>query len=91
MKVIQIHRNPELICCSGAHLVEVGGGGVGVHVVRTFALFRYSSSCALKFLNEFRRKVLKNQVQKMKESIKTIYQKHWFAVFQRYFKKYTKA
>ena len=88
MKVIQIHRNPELICCSGAHLVERGRG---VHVFRTFALFRYSSSCGLKFLNEFRRKALKNQVQKMKESIKTIYQKHWFAVFQRHFKKYTKA
>ena len=55
--------------------------------VRTPALFRYSPNCALKFLNQFRRKAFQKSVLKTKDSIKTMYQQHSLGVFQCYVKK----
>ena len=38
--------------------------------MRTPAIFRYSSNCALKFLNQFRQNTLKNQFKKRRNSSK---------------------
>ena len=48
---------------TGAHLAGVPG-------VQSPAHFRYSPNCALKFLNQFRRNVLKNQFKKRKNPSK---------------------
>ena len=47
-----------------------GGGGSGGQGVQTSALFRCSPNCVLKFLNQFRRNALKNQLKKQKNSSK---------------------
>ena len=52
---------------SGAHLK---GWGRGARGVRTPSLFRCSPTCALKFLNQFRRNALKNQFKKRKNPLK---------------------
>ena len=52
---------------SGEHLA---GGGGRVQGVRTPALFRYNPNCAVKFLDQFRRNVLKNQFKKRKNTSK---------------------
>ena len=55
-----------VILISGMHLV----GGRGGERVRTPALFRYNSNCAIKFLDQFRRNALKNQFKKRKKPSK---------------------
>ena len=54
-----------LCCYFNSRYASRGGGRV-----RTPALFRYNSNCAIKFLDQFRRNALKNQFKKRKNPSK---------------------